>query len=84
MMSAQQNERMCRVGPQTPAGALLRQYWQPIALCEELAEERPLRAVRLMGQDFVLFRDSAGQLGLLDRDCPHRGADLAFGKGLGR
>lgn len=80
MMSAQQNERMCRVGPETPAGSLLRQYWQPIALCEELATGRPLRAVRLMGQDFVLFRDEAGQLGLLDRDCPHRGADLAFGR----
>jgi len=80
MMSAQQNEHMCRVGAETPAGSLLRQYWQAIALSEELAAVRPLRAVRLMGQDFVLFRDAAGQLGLLDRDCPHRGADLAFGR----
>ena len=80
MMSAQQNEHMCRVGPETAAGALLRQYWQAIALSEELPALRPLRAVRLMGQDFVLFRDAAGQLGLLDRDCPHRGADLAFGR----
>jgi phthalate 4,5-dioxygenase oxygenase subunit len=42
--------------------------------------ERPLKAVRLLGQDLVLFRDSAGQWGLLDRDCPHRGADLAFAR----
>ena len=80
MMSAEQNDLMCRVGPGTPAGGLLRQYWQPVALTEELADERPLRAVRLMGQDFVLFRDAAGRLGLLDRDCPHRGADLAYGR----
>jgi phenylpropionate dioxygenase-like ring-hydroxylating dioxygenase large terminal subunit len=80
MISEQQNELMTRVGRGTPAGALLRRYWQPIALAEELAGPRPLKPVKLMGQDFVLFRDENGQLGLLDRDCPHRGADLAFGR----
>lgn len=80
MISAEQNDFITRVGPGTPAGALLRRYWQPIALVEELEEKRPVRAVRLMGQDFVLFRDEKGELGLLDRDCPHRGADLAFGR----
>lgn len=80
MISAEQNDFITRVGPGTPAGALLRRYWQPIALMEELEEKRPVRAVRLMGQDFVLFRDEKGELGLLDRDCPHRGADLAFGR----
>jgi phthalate 4,5-dioxygenase len=34
----------------------------------------------LLGQDLVLFRDATGQFGLLDRDCPHRGADLAFAR----
>ncbi len=71
---------MTRVGPGTPAGALLRRYWQPVALKEELQESRPLKAVRVLGQDFVLFRDETGHLALLDRDCPHRGADLAFGR----
>lgn len=80
MISAEQNDFITRVGPGTPAGALLRRYWQPVALVEELEEKRPVRAVRLMGQDFVLFRDEKGELGLLDRDCPHRGADLAFGR----
>ena len=80
MMSAEQNERVVRVGPGTPCGALQRLYWQPIALSEELPPERPLRAVRVLGQDLVLFRDEAGRLGLLDRDCPHRGADLAYGR----
>jgi phthalate 4,5-dioxygenase len=80
MMSHEQNERLVRVGPGTPCGTLQRHYWQPVALSEELVSERPLRAVRVLGQDLVLFRDEAGRLGLLDRDCPHRGADLAFGR----
>lgn len=80
MISAEQNDRITRVGPGTPAGALLRRYWQPVALSEELEGDRPLRPVRLLGQDFVLFRDEHGRVGLLDRDCPHRGADLAYGR----
>ncbi|MBX6317099.1 aromatic ring-hydroxylating dioxygenase subunit alpha [Pigmentiphaga sp.] len=79
-MSPEQNERITRVGPGTPAGKLLRQYWQPVALLEELEGERPIRAVKLMGQDFILFRDEQGRYGLLDRDCPHRNADLAYGR----
>ncbi|HET6599337.1 MAG TPA: aromatic ring-hydroxylating dioxygenase subunit alpha [Burkholderiaceae bacterium] len=80
MISAEQNELMTRTGSDTPAGKLLRRYWQPVALVDELAGPRPLRAVKLMGQDFVVFRDEQGRLGMLDRDCPHRGADLAFGR----
>ena len=80
MMSSEQNDLMTRVGPGRPAGELLRRYWQPVALVDELAGPRPARQVRLLGQDFVLFRDERGRHGLLDRDCPHRGADLAYGR----
>ena len=80
MMSTEQNARLTRVGPGTPGGAMLRCHWQPVALTDELEGPRPVRAVRALGQDFVLFRDEAGRLGLIDRDCPHRGADLAFGR----
>jgi nitrite reductase/ring-hydroxylating ferredoxin subunit len=80
MMTAEQNERMCRVGPGTPGGALLRQYWQPVALADELEPARPVRALRVLGLDLVLFRDQSGRLGLVDRACPHRGADLAYGR----
>ncbi|MBU1358110.1 MAG: aromatic ring-hydroxylating dioxygenase subunit alpha [Gammaproteobacteria bacterium] len=80
MMNSEQNDLITRVGPGTPAGRLLRRYWQPVALVEELNGPRPLKPVELMGQHFVLFRDESGRLGLLDRDCPHRGADLAFGR----
>ncbi|CAH2899033.1 MAG: InterPro IPR005806 COGs COG2146 [uncultured Paraburkholderia sp.] len=80
MMSSAQNDAITRVGKGTPAGELLRNYWQPVALVEELPNVRPVRAVRLMGQDFVVFRDEQGRYGMLDRDCPHRGADLAAGR----
>jgi len=80
MMSREQNDYITRVGSGTPAGKLLRQYWQPVALLEELDGERPVKAVRLMGQDFVIFCDEQGRYGMLDRDCPHRGADLSFGR----
>ncbi|QRQ84250.1 aromatic ring-hydroxylating dioxygenase subunit alpha [Cupriavidus oxalaticus] len=80
MMSKEQNDLITRVGADAPAGRLLRQYWQPVALVDEFEGARPVRAVRLMGQDFVVFRDERGQYGMLDRDCPHRGADLSFGR----
>jgi phenylpropionate dioxygenase-like ring-hydroxylating dioxygenase large terminal subunit len=86
-MNAEQNALITRVGPGTACGQLMRHYWQPVALVEEfdpgLAPEtarRPLKAVRLLGQNLVLFRDAAGAWGLLDRDCPHRGADLKFAR----
>jgi nitrite reductase/ring-hydroxylating ferredoxin subunit len=86
-MHAEQNELLTRIGPGTACGTLMRQYWQPAALLDEFdprldprMAQRPVKAVRLLGQDLVLFRDAQGRFGLLDRDCPHRGADLAFGR----
>ena len=80
MTTKEENERLTRVGPDTPGGKLLRHYWQPVALVDELAGERPLRPVRVLGEDFVLFRDDKGALGMVERACPHRLADLAFGR----
>ena len=80
MLSAEQNELMTRAGPGTPAGTLLRHYWQPAALSDELVGNRPVKALRLCGEDLVLFRDEAGRYGLMERACPHRGTDLAFGR----
>ena len=89
-MKAEQNQRITQVGPGTPGGELLRRYWQPVALLDEFNPAldpamgvRPVKAVRMLGQDFVLFRNAQGVFGLLDRDCPHRGADLAFGRNEG-
>ena len=79
MISKEQNERMTRVGPGTPAGKLLRRYWQPVALADEMQGERPVKAGRVFGENLVLFREK-NRYGLLYRHCPHRGADLAYGR----
>jgi phenylpropionate dioxygenase-like ring-hydroxylating dioxygenase large terminal subunit len=80
MLSAEVNDRITRTGPKAPAGALMRRYWQPAALADELAGNRPIKPVRLMGEDLVLFRDERGRHGLVGRACPHRGTDLAYGR----
>jgi len=80
MLRAEQNNLITHIGPATPAGQLLRRYWQPAALVDELAGNRPIKPVRLLGEDLVLFRDEKGGYGLLERACPHRGTDLAFGR----
>jgi phthalate 4,5-dioxygenase oxygenase subunit len=86
-MNADQNDLLTRITSGTPCGQLLRQYWQPAALVDEFNPAldarmgvRPVKAVKLLGQALVLFKDASGAWGLLDRDCAHRGADLAFGR----
>ena len=80
MLSAEQNDLITRTGPGTAAGALMRRYWQPAALVDELAGNRPVKPVRLLGEDLVAFRDDKGRYGLIARACPHRGTDLAYGR----
>jgi phenylpropionate dioxygenase-like ring-hydroxylating dioxygenase large terminal subunit len=80
-MTRDEQERLVRVGPGTPAGELFRRYWQPAVLSSELPETdgAPVR-VRLLGEDLIAFRDTTGQVGLVDAYCPHRRAPLFFGR----
>ena len=81
MLSQEQNDLITRAGPGTAAGALLRRYWQPAALVDELSgTNRPVKPVKLLGESLVLFRDDKGRYGLIERACPHRGTDLAYGR----
>ena len=80
MLSPAENETLTRTGPGTACGALLRAYWQPVALVEELDGPRPAKAVRLLGEDLVLWRKPDGGYGLIGRYCAHRGVDLAYGR----
>ena len=78
MLTQEQNEMLTRVGRGTPGGELMRRYWHPIAAREDLKDRWTL-PVRLLGEDLVLFRDTTGKLGLLERQCPHRRASLVNG-----
>ncbi len=80
MISARENQRLTDAMAGSPAGFVLRGYWQPAALVEELTPERPVVPVTLMGEKLVLFRAEDGGYGLLGRHCPHRGADLCYGR----
>ena len=81
MLSAADNELVTRIGPGTPMGDVMRRYWIPAMLSEELQEPDgiPVR-VRLVSEDLIAFRDSDGKIGLLGNHCPHRGASLFFGR----
>ncbi|MSQ72803.1 MAG: ring-hydroxylating oxygenase subunit alpha [Betaproteobacteria bacterium] len=81
MLSAADNELLTRTGADTPMGALFRRYWLPVALTRELPQnDGPPKRVRLLGENLLLFRDSAGKVGLVEPRCPHRGADLYWGR----
>lgn len=81
MLSAQDNALLVASGAGTVMGQYLRRFWHPVALSEEIpAPDCPPLRVRVMGEDLVLFRDTSGEVGLLERSCAHRGADLFFGR----
>ena len=79
MLTKEENERFTRVGPSTPGGEMLRRYWWPVAFSDQLKGPRP-KPVRLLGEEFVLFRDGSGRPGLLEPQCAHRRVALARGR----
>ncbi|MDB5729476.1 MAG: phthalate 4,5-dioxygenase [Noviherbaspirillum sp.] len=80
MLSQQENELLVRTGPGTPGGEMMRSYWQPVALAADFPPDCAPAPVRILGEDLVLWRDEQGRIGLMGRQCPHRGADLSFGR----
>jgi phthalate 4,5-dioxygenase oxygenase subunit len=80
MLSRENNELLTQVGPGSPMGELMRAYWAPAAFSEQVESDGPPLRVRLFGEDLVLFRDTSGQLGLIDEKCPHRLASMFFGR----
>jgi len=84
MLSTEDNELLCKVGPGTVGGAMLREYWLPALMSSELPDNdgNPIR-LRLLGENLIAFRDSAGRIGLFRNACPHRGASLFFGRNEG-
>ena len=81
MLTHEENETLCRVGPKTRMGQVMRRYWHPIAASEQLPKPDgdPLR-VTLLGERLVAFRDTEGRVGVLNELCMHRGASLALGR----
>jgi phenylpropionate dioxygenase-like ring-hydroxylating dioxygenase large terminal subunit len=80
MISREENELLTQSGRGTPCGELMRRYWQPVALAEELPAGGAPLSVRILGEDLALFRDEGGRIGLLGLHCSHRGTDLSYGR----
>ena len=80
MLSREENELLTRTGPGTPMGALLRQYWIPVVLSNEVAPGGRVKRVKLLGERLIAFRAKNGRPGLVGEFCPHRLASLYFGR----
>jgi len=80
MTSELDSETLTRVGPGTPMGDMLRQYWLPAVMSSEIAADGPPIRLMLLGEKLIAFRDSSGRVGIMDHRCPHRCASLFFGR----
>ena len=81
MLSQADNEFLTRGGKDTPMGELLRRFWMPALLSRELAErDGPPKKIRILGEDLLAFRQTDGRVGIVEPHCPHRGANLYYGR----
>ena len=81
MLTHEENELLCRVEGDAPMGQLMRRHWTPVCLIEEVSEPdgAPVKA-RVFGEDLVVFRDTDGNVGVMDEYCPHRRVSLVYGR----
>jgi len=81
MLSSSDNDILCRVGPGTPMGEMMREYWIPALMSTELdSPDCPPLRLRLLGENVIAFRATSGEAGIVANACPHRGASLFFGR----
>jgi phthalate 4,5-dioxygenase oxygenase subunit len=80
MLTREENELLCRVGPGTPMGEFMREYWIPALRAQALASDGAPVRVRLLGENFVAFRATDGRVGFFDEGCPHRCTSLALAR----
>ena len=80
MITPEENNLLTQTGPRAPCGELMRRYWQPVALSEELPKRSAPLKVRILGEELALFRDDQGRPGLIGLHCSHRGTDLSYGR----
>ncbi len=81
MLPKERNDLLTQTGAGTPMGDLMRRYWLPALLSEEIpAPDSPPVQVRLLGEELVAYRDTEGRVGLLEEHCLHRGTSLFYGR----
>ena len=80
MLTTEENAILTETGPETPMGSVFRSYWHPVLLSRELEVDGEPQRIRVMGEDFIAFRDSNAKVGIVEPRCAHRGANLFFGR----
>jgi phenylpropionate dioxygenase-like ring-hydroxylating dioxygenase large terminal subunit len=81
MLKREEIELLTRTGPGTPMGEVFRRFWLPALLPAELpGPDCPPVRLTMLGEKLIAFRDSAGNVGFLAENCPHRGASMFFGR----
>ncbi len=81
MLSQTDNEFLTRSGKGVPMGELLRRYWMPALLSDELPErDGGQKRIKILGEELLAFRNTEGRVGIVEPHCPHRGADLYYGR----
>ena len=83
MLSKADNERITRVGADTPMGTMLREFWTPAVRSASLIVDGAPKPLRLLGEDLVAFRGTSGKVGVFARACPHRCASLTLARNEG-
>ncbi len=78
MLTAQQNDRLTKVGPGEPTGELMRRYWHPIAAVSQM-NDRATKPIRILGEDLILYKSNQGVYGLVADRCPHRRMGMVYG-----
>jgi nitrite reductase/ring-hydroxylating ferredoxin subunit len=80
MLSKEDNMLLTRVGPGTPMGEMMREYWFPVVRAAKLEADGAPERIRLLGENFVAFRATDGRIGFIDEGCPHRRVSMALGR----
>jgi 5,5'-dehydrodivanillate O-demethylase len=80
MLTGEENLLLTEVSRGTPCGELLRRYWHPVAAAAELTDDKPIKAVKILNEELVVYRNRKGEYGLVGEHCPHRLASLAYGR----
>ena len=81
MLTKEENDLLTQTDPGTPMGNLLRRFWLPVMLSEELVSPGcpPIR-LRVMGEDLIAYKDEHGEVGIFEAYCPHRRSPMFFGR----
>ena len=81
MFTKEQNDLLTQTGPGTPLGGLMRRYWLPAFLSEEIPDPDSAQVrVHILGEDLIAFRDTNGRIGLMAEHCSHRGMSLFYAR----